>query len=358
MHSKKHTLIIAEAGVNHNGDLELAMQLIDAAAQAGADAVKFQTFRAQDMISRHAKKAAYQIRESGDSESQLDMIRKLELSVSDHEKLLAHANERKISFLSTPFDQKSLQLLVELGIRTIKIPSGEITNAPLLLAIARSSSQVILSTGMSTLGEIEAALAVLAYGFLNPNAAPHDFESAYASRKGQEALRTRVSLLHCTTEYPTPFDEVNLLAMDTMAVAFSLPVGLSDHTIGIHIPIAAVARGAHIIEKHITLDCNLPGPDHRASLESDDFAQMVSSIRSVELALGDSVKRPMASEWKNRDVARKSLVAIQDIKASDIFTTDNLGCKRPGNGLSPMKYFEHTGRAATRSYILDELIDG
>ena len=356
------TFIIAEAGVNHNGDLNLAKQLIDVAADAEADAVKFQTFRAEQLVSRNAPKAEYQTRTTDQAESQFEMIRKLELTETDHEVLIAHAKARDIAFLSSPFDVSSLHLLTErFGLQTIKIPSGEITHAPFLLAIARAAQRVILSTGMSTLAEVEAALGVLAFGFTAPaTATPQrgDFEQAFACEAGQQALRDRVTLLHCTTEYPAPFGEVNLLAMDTMATAFGLPVGYSDHTSGIHVSLAAVARGAQVIEKHFTLDRNLPGPDHKASLEPEELRELVRQTREIEQALGDGVKRPTPSEWKNRDVARKSLVAAKAIKTGEVFTEENLTCKRPGTGVSPSAYWESLGQASARDYDADELLDG
>ena len=361
MDSKVTTFIIAEAGVNHNGSLDTARQLVDAAAAAGANAVKFQTFRAEQLVSRHAPKAEYQTRTTDKSESQLEMIRKLELSESDHESLIAHAKSRRIAFLSAPFDLPSLQLLINrFGLETIKVPSGEITNAPFLLEIARMAKRVILSTGMSTLAEVEAALGALAFGFTQPpGAAParEAFAHAFAGDDGQQALRQRVTLLHCTTEYPAAFAEVNLRAMDTLASAFGLPVGYSDHTTGIHIPLAAVARGARMIEKHFTLDRSLPGPDHRASLEPGELLQMVAAIREVELALGDGVKRPSPAEWKNRDVARKSLVAARAIAAGEAFSAENIACKRPGTGRSPMDYWRIIGTRSDRSCDPDEVIE-
>lgn len=352
------TFIIAEAGVNHNGSLDLALQLIDAAAAARVDAVKFQTFQAQQLASARAPKAAYQTRTTDAAESQVDMLRKLELDDAAHRRLMTHAGERGIEFLSTPFDLPSIALLTEeLGLNHIKVPSGEITNGPLLLSVARTARRVMLSTGMSTLADIEGALGVLAFGFTNEDTPTFGaLERAFASEAGQAALRERVTLLHCTTEYPAPIEEVNLRAMDTLATAFGLPVGYSDHTAGIHVPIAAVARGARIVEKHFTLDRNLPGPDHKASLEPEELAAMVAAIRDVERALGDGLKRPTASEWKNRDIARKSLVALADTKMGTPWTTENLGCKRPGNGISPMCYWHLLGQAADRDFVADELI--
>jgi N,N'-diacetyllegionaminate synthase len=323
--------IIAEAGVNHNGSLERALALVDEAARAGADAVKFQTFRAEQVISRHAPKAEYQQRTTGNAESQLDMVRALELDAAAHRKLVARCRERNLEFLSTPFDLESVALLKELGVARLKIPSGEITNPLLLRAAAATGLPLIISTGMSTLGEIEAALAVV-------GPAP-------------------ITLLHCTTEYPAPLVDVNLRAMATMAQAFGLPVGYSDHTEGIAVSVAAVALGAVLIEKHFTLDRNLPGPDHKASLEPRELGELVASIRVVEEALGSPRKAPSPSERKNIAIARKSLVAARPIGAGEPFTRENLTVKRPGNGISPMRYDEYLGRPAARDYEEDELID-
>jgi len=352
--------IIAEAGVNHNGSLDRARQLIDVAARAGADAVKFQTFRAAAIVSRHARKAAYQERNTGTDESQLDMIRRLELSEADHNVLIAHARQAGIAFLSTPFDEHSVDMLVkDLGLNTLKIGSGEITNAPLLLRVAKSGCRIILSTGMSTLEDVEEALGVLAFGMTEPDSVPSSdaFKQAFATDAGCALLRERVALLHCTTDYPAAIGEVNLRALDTLRDAFGLPVGYSDHTRGTHISVAAVARGASIIEKHFTLDRNLPGPDHKASLEPAELASMVTEIRDVEQALGDGVKKPSVSERGNREVARKSLVAARDIAAGEILSPENLTCKRPGTGISPMLYWDWLGRTASRAYAADELIE-
>ena len=351
------TFIIAEAGVNHNGSIELAKQLIDSAADAGADAVKFQTFRAEQLVVQHAPKAEYQTRTTDANESQFEMIRKLELTNAEHEILIAHAKARGIEFLSTPFDTASLDLLTtRFGLTTIKVSSGDITNAPFLLEIARVAQRIILSTGMSTLAEVEAALGVLAFGFVEPSATPgrHSFEEAYSSDAGQSALRDRVVLLHCTTEYPAPFSEVNLRAMDTMSAAFGLPVGYSDHTQGIHVSVAAVARGATLIEKHFTLSRDLPGPDHKASLEPLELHAMVSAIRDVERALGDGIKRPTMTESKNKSIARKSLVIGRAVVAGEKLV---LACKRPGIGLSPFEYWRMANRIATRYYAVDEVLD-
>ena len=353
------TYIIAEAGVNHNGSLDSAKRLIEVAADAGADAVKFQTFKADRLVSGNAPKAEYQLRTTGKIESQLEMIRKLELDENAHITLIEHCRSCGIEFLSTPFDLESVNLLTRtFNLSRLKLPSGEITNAPLLLEVAKSSTAVILSTGMSTLGEIEDALGVLAFGYLYPDACPsiEAFRNAYSSETGQAVLHEKVVLLHCTTEYPAPYAEVNLRAIDTMRAAFGLPVGFSDHTEGISVAIAAVAREAAIIEKHFTLDRNLPGPDHKASLEPTELKAMVAAIRGVEQALGLSYKKPTPSETKNIVVARKSIVAECPIRQGELFSTTNLTTKRPGNGISPLRYWEFINKPAQKSYEKDELV--
>ena len=355
-----HTFIIAEAGVNHNGDPGLAFDLVEAAAGSGADAVKFQTFRAQDVISADAPKAAYQTRVTSADETQLEMALKLEFGEDVFFDIRDRCHIHGIQFLSTPFEINSVRFLAKkMDLTTLKLPSGEITNGPFLLEAALSRKKIILSTGMSTLDEVEAALGVLAFGFLGADEPPGEepFRLAFASAEGQTALKEKVSLLHCTTEYPAPFADVNLRAMDTLSAAFGLPVGLSDHTPGIAVPIAAVARGAPIIEKHFTLDRSLPGPDHKASLEPGELKAMVDGIRAVEMAMGDGEKRPMPSEIKNMDIARKSLVTKTPVKAGEPFSEDNLTAKRPGTGLSPMSYWQWLGRPAKRDYAADELID-
>ena len=353
--------IIAEAGVNHNGSIAISRKLVDEAVDAGADAVKFQTFKASALLSRSAPKAEYQRRTTEGNESQFEMIKNLELSLSDHKQIIKYCADRKINFLSTPFDLQSLDLLTrDFNLRTIKLASGEITNGPLLLRAARSNSNLILSTGMCNLGDIERALMLLAFGFLadhsqQPSRA--SVESAYLSNEGREVLREKVILLHCTTEYPAPSKDVNLRAIDALSSAFGLPVGYSDHTQGLHIPVAAVARGAVVIEKHFTLDKSLSGPDHKASLEPRELSRMVRAIRDVESALGDGIKRPMNSEIDNRDVARKSLVAERFIAKGELFSTDNISFKRPGGGLSPMKFWELLGKSANKDYFPDDLIE-
>lgn len=358
--AKNRVYVIAEAGVNHNGSLDMAKELVEVAAKAGADAVKFQTFRADRLVSGQAPKADYQKKASGADESQYSMLKRLELGEEAHVELIRHCRLHGIQFLSTPFDAESVELLGKtLDLPTIKVPSGEVTNAPLLLKIAALGKPVIMSTGMCTLADVEAALGVLAFGFTRLDGHPSvsRFEHAYASEEGQRALREKVTLLHCTTEYPAPFAEVNLRAMDTLASAFDLSVGFSDHTEGIAIPVAAVARGAVVVEKHFTLDRALPGPDHKASLEPGELCQMVQAIRQVELALGSGRKVPAPSEMKNSAVARKSIVAATDISKGDPFTADNLCVKRPGEGISPMRYWEVVGCRADRNYLKDEVIE-
>jgi len=351
--------IIAEAGVNHNGSLDQAVRLVDVAAESGADAVKFQTFKADKLVSREAPKAQYQIENTGEHETQHEMIRKLELDEAAHLHLQQHCIKKGIQFLSTPFDLESLDMLVSrFDLPVIKLASGEITNAPFLLAAARTGKPVILSTGMSDLGDIENALGVLAFGYTSQQISPSfaAFKKSYASEAGQSALSDRVTLLHCTTEYPAPYSEVNLRAMNTLHQAFALPVGYSDHTQGIAISIAAAALGATVIEKHFTLDRNLPGPDHKASLEPKELTEMVRSIRQVGQSLGASSKAPTPAELRNRPIARKSLVAGRDISQGEVFTAENLIVKRPGDGIAPLHYWEMLGNTATRHYTTDELI--
>ncbi len=324
------TFIIAEAGVNHNGNVELAKKLVDEATLAGCDCVKFQSFKAELLASKKAQKAAYQNETTDAQESQLDMLKKLELSKEETMLLQSYCKEKGIMFLSTPFEEESLALLVSLGIKLIKIPSGEITNLPFLRAINKTELPVILSTGMSTLAEIADALKVL--------------------------CNCNVSLLHCTTEYPCPFDAVNLTAMQTMRDAFGLPVGYSDHTQGIEIPIAAVAMGATIIEKHFTLDKNMEGPDHKASLEPHELSAMVTAIRNIEQAFGDGIKQASYAEQGNIAVARRSIVSKTAIAKGDVFTEANLTCKRPGNGMSPMLWDDVLGKVATKDYAEDDVL--
>jgi N-acetylneuraminate synthase len=345
--------------VNHNGSIDLACDLIEVAAESGADAVKFQTFRTEALVADEAPKADYQTETTDAEESQSAMLRRLELTPEQHHAIADHCAAHDLQFLSTPFDAQSARFLVgEFDVPRIKIGSGELTNGPLLLEIAHLGRPVILSTGMGTLGEVERALSVLAYGYVAGGDRPtmEALERAFASEEGQEALTRNVILLHCVTEYPAPVETVNLRAMDTLREAFGLPVGLSDHTRGIAVPIAAVARGATLIEKHFTLDRSLPGPDHEASLEPDELRRMVRGIRDAETALGTTRKAPADPEWKNRTVARKSLVAVQSIEEGESFTPSNLGAKRPGDGLSPMRYWEYLNSTASRSYTSGEQI--
>lgn len=326
--------IIAEAGVNHNGDIVLAREMIDAAAESKADAVKFQTFIGEKIISRGADKANYQKQTTDASESQLDMIKKLELSFDDFRELKSYCEHRGIMFLSTPFDIDSARFLNEIGMGIFKIPSGEITNYPLLKTIGQFHKKVIMSTGMSEPAEIEGALDVL-----------------------KEWGTEDISLLHCNTQYPTPMEDVNLRAMLQMQSKFQVPAGYSDHTLGIEVPIAAAALGASVIEKHFTLDKNMEGPDHRASLEPKELAEMVKCIRNIETALGDGKKKVTDSEKENIQVARKSIVAAVPIKQGDMYTEENITVKRPGTGISPMRWNEILGQTADRDFEADELIE-
>lgn len=327
--------IIAEAGVNHNGSLPMAKQLVNAAVAAGADAVKFQTFKVSNLVTKTAKQADYQTTNTGKQESQFAMLKRLELSEADHKELVAYCHKNQIEFMSTPFDLQSIQFLNGLGVERFKIPSGEITNYPYLKMVGSYNKKIVLSTGMAVLAEIEAALDLMIASGTDKN---------------------KITILHATTDYPTPMQDVNLNAMQTIAQAFKVKVGYSDHTPGIEVPTAAVALGATIIEKHFTLDKNLPGPDHKASLEPDELKAMVKAIRNIEIALGDGIKRPSASEQKNKQVARKSLVALNYIKKGETFSEQNLTVKRPGLGLSPMRWNDVIGQTAQKDYAEDELI--
>ena len=325
--------IIAEAGDNHNGNFDLALQLVDKAAEAGADCVKFQTFVTENVISKFAEKADYQKQTTGENESQYEMVKKLELSFEQFRLIHKYCQEKNIIFLSTPFDLDSIDFLEEIQIPFWKIPSGEITNLPYLEKIAKTGKDIIMYTGMCMMEEIEAALSVL-----------------------REHGAGKITLLHCNTEYPTPFEDVNLRAMQEMKKAFGVSVGYSDHTVGIAVPIAAAAMGASVIEKHFTLDKNMEGPDHRASLEPEELKQMVRSIRNIERAMGSGKKQPSPSEQKNISIARKSIVAKRKIKQGEQLTEDNLYIKRPGNGISPMRWYEIIGTAAVKDFEEDELI--
>ena len=328
--------IIAEAGVNHNGNFDLAIKLIDVAKKAGADAVKFQTAVPELVMTKTAIMAKYQIENTGKVESQIEMARKIHLPITDYKKLKKYCDQIGIMFLSTPFDHDSIELLNSLGLEIFKIPSGEITNLPYLRHIGRLNKKVILSTGMADIGEIEDALDVLI-------------------ETGTD--RENITILHANTMYPTPMEDANLRAMQTIAFTFKVDVGYSDHTLGIEAPIAAVALGAKVIEKHFTLDRNLPGPDHKASLEPDELKAMVKAIRNIEKALGNGIKKPTKSETPNIKIARKSIVAKRAIKKGEIFTEKNITVKRPGNGISPMRWDEIIGTIANKDYKEDDLIE-
>jgi N,N'-diacetyllegionaminate synthase len=330
------TFIIAEAGVNHNGNIEIAKKMIEVAKECGADAIKFQTFKAEKVISRYAPKAEYQKQTTGETDSQLEMVKKLELSFDDFIALKEYCDKLNIMFLSTPFDFESIDFLNDLGLEIFKIPSGEITNLPYLEKIGKLGKKVILSTGMADLGEIEDALDIL---------------TSCGTKKED------ITILHCNTEYPTPYEDVNLLAMLTIKEAFKVKVGYSDHTLGIEVPIAAVALGASVIEKHFTLDRNMQGPDHKSSLEPNELKAMVKAIRNVEKALGDGIKKPSPSEIKNKIIVRRSIVAKRNIKRGEIFNEENITAKRPATGISPMRWYEILGKTATRDYKEDEIIE-
>lgn len=333
----QHVLIIAEAGVNHNGSLEIAKKLVDKAIEAGADVIKFQTFKAEKLVSKTAKQAEYQKKNIGanSDDSQYNMLKKLELSEKDHQELLAYCKERGILFFSTAFDMESIDYLHSLNLGFWKIPSGEITNYPYIKKIAQYHEPVILSTGMCELVDVSSALNVLL---------------------DNGVKKEQISMLHCNTEYPTPFEDVNLLAMQQIQKEFDVAVGYSDHTKGIEVPIAAVALGASVIEKHFTLDRNMEGPDHKASLEPDELKAMVLAIRNIEKALGNGNKAVSESERKNIAIARKSIVAACPIKKGDVLTEDNLTVKRPGTGISPMRWEEVIGTNATKDFEEEELI--
>lgn len=326
--------IIAEAGVNHNGNIKTAKMMVDAAKDAGADCIKFQTFKSENIVSRRADKAVYQKKNTSAEETQLDMLKRLELSHAEFIELHNYCKNKEIEFLSTAFDLESVDFLNSLGMKDWKIPSGDVTNLPYLIKIAKLKKHVILSTGMCEMDEIANTIEVLIkYGTHN------------------------ITLLHCTTEYPTPYEDVNLFAMNTLRNKFNLAVGYSDHTRGIEVPIAAVALGASVIEKHFTLDKTLEGPDHKASLEPAELKTMVSSIRNIEKSLGDGIKKPASSEIKNISIARKSIISKCPIKKGDVFTDDNITTKRPGNGISPMQWFQVLGQTAKKDFEVDELIE-
>lgn len=349
--------VIAEAGVNHNGDREMAFQLVKVAADAGADAVKFQTFNAERLAALTAPKAKYQQATTDAMESQLAMLRKLELPTEWHNELQYYADELGITFISTAFDLQSLAFLQTLDLPYYKVPSGEITNGPLLLAFAQTGKELIISTGMATLSEIEQALAVVAYGYAHEGE-PENLEQVWrfwSTTDAQSLLQGRVSLLHCTSQYPTPMEEVNLKAMGTLSNTFDLPVGYSDHTQGLVIPTAAVAMGATIIEKHFTLDRNLPGPDHKASLEPSELAELVSNIRGVEKALGDGIKKPQPSEWDTREAARQQVIFCEAVEKGETIMRKALSTARCGRGISPVLLWDLVGKTASESYQKGEV---
>ena len=352
------TFIIAEAGVNHNGSLDLAKQLVDVAVESGADAVKYQTFKAENLVTKSAKQADYQAHNTGIEESQYEMLKRLELSYENFVELKQYCDSKKIEFMTTAFDHDSLKFIVsELGVKRLKIPSGDITNGPLLLEHAKHKLPIILSTGMSTLAEVEKALGVIAFGLLDQaNPSLSAFEKAYFSEVGQSILRKYVTILHCTSEYPAPFNEVNLHCVETMRNSFGLSTGYSDHTKGISIPIASVVMGASVIEKHFTLDKSMPGPDHKASLDPVELESMIKAIREVEIAIGDGIKRPSLSEMKTRRVARKSLVATKRIQKGEEFLSC-LVAKRPGTGLSPMQYWDLMDKPSSKNHKEGDLIE-
>jgi N-acetylneuraminate synthase len=354
------TTIIAEAGVNHNGSLDLALKLVDAAADCGADIVKFQTFDAKALATAGAARAKYQVANIGEDGSQLAMLEALSLSEAAHHAIVAHCRQRGIAFMSTAFDFQSFAFLRQFAMPYVKIPSGDLTYGPMLLAAGASGSPVILSTGMGNLEEIGDALAVLVHGrrFGANGAKLAEMRAGFAEPAAQAQARDFITVLHCVTQYPCPPAFANLAAMDSIAARFGLPIGYSDHSLGIAIPIAAVARGALMIEKHITLDRTLPGPDHAASLEPDQFAAMVSGIREVELAIGDGVKQANDAERDNIAVARRSLVAARAIAAGTAIGSADIIAKRPGTGLSPMLYWDMLGQPAARDFQPDELLEG
>jgi len=331
----KKVFIIAEAGVNHNGNIDIAKKLIDAAFEAGADAVKFQTFKADKLVSKNAKKAEYQKQTTDENENQFAMIKRLELNRTAHEELIEYCRQKKIIFLSTPFDRDSIELLTDMGMSIFKVPSGEIINLPYLRQIGRLGKKVILSTGMADIGEIEDAIDILV-------------ESG--------TQKENITVLHATTEYPAPVEDVNLKAMVTIGRTFNIAFGYSDHTPGIEVPVAAVALGACVIEKHFTLDRNMEGPDHKASLEPAELRAMIKAIRNVESALGNGIKKPSKSELKNIPVVRKSIVAASDIKKGEVFTEKNIAVKRPGTGISPMRWDDVIGSISQKDYKEDDLI--
>lgn len=342
------TLVIAEAGVNHNGDIDNALKLAEVANTSGADIIKFQTFSASKLVTGSAKKADYQISNTNSNESQLEMLKNLQLSHHAHYELKKYTDVHGIEFLSTAFDIDSLNFLVnEVGMNRLKIPSGEMNNAPLVLEHSRTNHDLILSTGMSSMSEIETTLGVIAFGFISElthKPCIQGFKEAYLSKEGKEILSKKVTLLHCTTEYPAPLSEINLRAMNSMSKEFDLPIGYSDHSEGIEVSLAAVARGATVIEKHFTLDKNQVGPDHKASLEPNELKDMISGVRKIDLALGSYIKKPTSSELKNKLIARKSIYSSKSLKKGHVIKESDIDILRPGNGIEPIYFWEIIGK--------------
>jgi len=360
MKEKQRVLVIAEAGVNHNGDINMAFQLVDAAYAAGADVVKFQTFKTENLVTQKALQADYQKKNTKIEQSQYNLLKQLELPYHAHLDIKAYCDSKEITYLSTAFDDDSLDFLVhQMNLTTLKIASGELTNIPFILAHAQTGCNLIVSTGMATCEEIELALSAIAFGYLNSDESPSvsAFKRAYQSSQGQALLKNKVTLLHCTTEYPAPIDEVNLNVLGTLAETFNLPIGYSDHTEGIVVSMAAVAKGACIIEKHFTLDRSLPGPDHQASIEPKQLLAMIEGIRITELALGGVDKKPSLTEQKNKIIARKSIVAKKVIKKGEVLNEDNIGVMRPGSGLSPVKLWQVINSKAIKNFEVGDLIE-
>ena len=354
------TFIIAEAGVNHNGCIKRALKMIDVASDLGVDAIKFQSFLADEMVTKNVEKANYQTEGTGLKENQYQMIKSLELSLSMHEKLIKRCELKKIKFLSTPFDEKSLEILIKnFGLKTIKISSGDITNAPFLIKVGRLAEEIILSTGMSQIKDVRNALGAIAFGILNKNKEPENMKQivkTFNQLKSQNFLKERIKLLHCTSEYPAPYKDINLRAITTLKKKFNLQVGYSDHTLGIHIAIAAVAMGATVIEKHFTLDRKLKGPDHNSSIEPKELEFLVKNIRETEISLGSSKKFITSSEIKNVNIVRKFVVASKTINIGEIFSEENLKVKRSGKGLSPFLYWKIIGKKSKNNYKKDDII--
>lgn len=353
------TFIIAEAGVNHNGSLAMAKQLVDVAKQAGADAVKFQTFKSENLVTKSAQQATYQVENLGESTSQYEMLKKLELSFAEFVELKKYCDEKNIDFLSTPFDLESVDFLIDqLQMEMVKIPSGELTNSPFIYEIATKRKPMIISTGMATIDEIHEALSMVAFGLAHKcDMELEQIKTYYGTDEAKKLLKKYVTVLHCTTEYPASYDTINLHAMEQLKKTFGVKVGLSDHSQGISVSIAAVALGAEVIEKHFTLDQSLDGPDHIASLNPEELCTMIVQIRQVEQSLGNGVKQPSQNELKNRIPVRKSLVARGSIAKGELFTNHNLTVKRPGNGMSPSYYWKLLGQVSSKTYSEDDLID-